>query len=162
MPAGAPTKYTPEMCDKVKEFGRQGYHIYQMARELDVSRSVLYDWADTHVEFNDALTRAKQDGIAFWFDVGEKNLNSRDFKEKTYEMLLRHKCRLVTERTVRIWELAKGTHSEQAQRVMLHLESGSLKPSEAKIMMESIGLSAKIDEVTELRKIVERLEKETD
>src|ERR1035438_2277654 len=52
---GRPTSYTPEVCSKVIEWGKQGYSKTEMCSELGISRNCLYEWAKAHEEFNDTL-----------------------------------------------------------------------------------------------------------
>lgn len=53
--AGQPTLYKPEYCDKVIEWGKQGFSKTEMASELDVSRTTIFNWAAEHEEFLNAL-----------------------------------------------------------------------------------------------------------
>lgn len=63
---GRPTDYDPWMCEEVVEFGRLGMEVVEFAVELRVTRQTLYNWADQHAEFFDALTRAREASEAFW------------------------------------------------------------------------------------------------
>jgi hypothetical protein len=60
MPAGAPTKYKPEHCDKVIALGMEGYNKTEMAVALDIHKDTLYEWIKVHPEFSDAIKRAEQ------------------------------------------------------------------------------------------------------
>ncbi len=163
MTMGAPTKYMPEMCDKVLEFGRLGYHVSQMARDFNVDRLTVYRWAEAHPDFCNALMRAKNDSLAFWLEFGQKKIESQHFKEKTYELLIRNKCELPELERRKIKALHNcATHNDQMVVIREMLAAGKLSILEAKTLAEVVAISAKVDEVTELRKIVERLEKETD
>lgn len=89
MAAGRPTKYKPEYCKKVKEYLKQrqdeyeqltkqinsdkGYEMFDnklkvklptmggFARFIGVNKSTLYEWAEKHEEFSDALEEIKQE-----------------------------------------------------------------------------------------------------
>ena len=66
---GRPTKYKPEYDDLVlQEIGEKGLSIAQFARNLRVSRMSIYEWAEVHPSFSDALTRAKEWSEAHWED----------------------------------------------------------------------------------------------
>ena len=63
---GQPTKYLPEYCDKVRELGKAGKSLEQMAMQLDVSYRTLCNWRDTHEEFFHALSDAHAFAQAWW------------------------------------------------------------------------------------------------
>lgn len=65
-PVGRPTKYDPEMCEKLLIMGRQGYSITEMAAKLCVHRDTLYEWAKVHIEFSDTLLVAMTHSEAWW------------------------------------------------------------------------------------------------
>jgi len=71
-PVGRPTKYTPDVCDKVIEMGRQGYCKAEMASELGVSRECIYEWARVHEEFSDALELAMTFSEGWWDALANK------------------------------------------------------------------------------------------
>ncbi|KAB7765392.1 hypothetical protein [Xanthomonas sp. LMG 12461] len=79
MPAGRPTDYRPEYCQKVIELGKQGKSIVQMACELDVVKSTLYVWEETYPEFSDAFTRARQWSQYWWESQGQCGLTADKF-----------------------------------------------------------------------------------
>ena len=64
--AGQPTKYLPEYCDKVRELGKIGKSLEQMAMQLNVSYRTLCNWRDTHEEFFHALGDAHAFSQAWW------------------------------------------------------------------------------------------------
>jgi hypothetical protein len=70
MPAGRPTKYREEYCQRLKDLMAQGYSFEAFAGEIGVSYRVIYTWADKHPEF----MRAKKEGEAisrrFWERLG--------------------------------------------------------------------------------------------
>jgi hypothetical protein len=79
MPAGRPTSYRPEYCDRVIEFGRQGKSVVQMACALGKSKDSLYEWAKVHPEFSDAFTRARDLAQAWFEGVGQDGLDDPGF-----------------------------------------------------------------------------------
>lgn len=64
--AGRPTKYTEELCEDVIALGKQGLSITQIAYEMDIARSTLYEWAEQHPEFSDAIKKARLYSQGFW------------------------------------------------------------------------------------------------
>lgn len=73
-PIGRPTDYRIEYCEQVVELGRQGKGHAQIAAALNQARQTLYDWADAHPEFLDAMTRAKDLSQAWFEDMGQTGL----------------------------------------------------------------------------------------
>ena len=51
--------YRPEYCDLVIEDMAQGYSLTAFAGRLRVSRETIYEWMKQHVEFSDAVNRAR-------------------------------------------------------------------------------------------------------
>jgi len=57
---GRPTKYSDETGEVVFDLMDQGLSVVQVARKLNVSRSVLYKWANENSDFMDTFTRARE------------------------------------------------------------------------------------------------------
>lgn len=79
MPAGRPTDYRAEYCERVVELGREGKSHAQIAAALDKARNTLYDWADVHPEFAQAMTRARDLSQAWFEDKGQGGLETPGF-----------------------------------------------------------------------------------
>lgn len=77
--AGRPTDYRDEYCERVIELGTQGKSHAQIAAALGVSRMSLYRWAETHKEFNSAITHARDLSQAWWEDRGQEGLTAQLF-----------------------------------------------------------------------------------
>ncbi len=71
---GRPTKYLPEMCDKVRELGELGKSKTQIAASLKITRETLYAWCDIHPEFSDSVKVAEQLSQAWWEEQGQKGM----------------------------------------------------------------------------------------
>jgi hypothetical protein len=84
MPAGRPSTYKPEYCEKVIELGRDGKSPTQIAVAIGVSRSTMLSWADQHLEFSAALTRAKECEQAWWEDTGQTGLRADKFNSAVW------------------------------------------------------------------------------
>lgn len=70
MPAGRPSKYKPEFCERVIACGDEGMTLAEMARELDVSRETVRDWIDIHPEFSCAIKEGIARSQAWWEKQG--------------------------------------------------------------------------------------------
>lgn len=84
MPAGRPSKYDPAYCEKVIELGREGKSQVQIAVALDIPRQTMQSWADQHLEFSAALTRAKECEQAWWEEQGMKGLTADKFNSAVW------------------------------------------------------------------------------
>lgn len=56
---GRPTLYRPEYCESVVEFCGLGYSLTAYAGSLRVARDTIYEWAQEHQEFSDAVKKAR-------------------------------------------------------------------------------------------------------
>lgn len=55
MPAGRPTKYDPDYCDRVIEDMALGYSLTAFAGSIRVARSTINVWMDAHPDFSEAV-----------------------------------------------------------------------------------------------------------
>ncbi len=79
MAAGRPTKYRKEYCQMALDvMGDQGKSITQLARDLRVSKSTIYEWAENHSEFSDALDQAREWSQAHWEDRLEEMMFTKE------------------------------------------------------------------------------------
>lgn len=69
MPAGRPTKYTPDMCDRVIELGKTGASKHEMALELGIAMSTFDVWQNENPQFSEAVSRSLELSQGWW----EKN-----------------------------------------------------------------------------------------
>lgn len=75
MPAGRPSKYRPEYCDRVIELGKEGCSVVEMAADIGVARNTLEtEWPSAHPDFLEAMTQARQLSQAWWERQGRVNL----------------------------------------------------------------------------------------
>ena len=84
MAGGRPTDYRKEHCATVVELGRLGKSKAQIAATLDVARNTLDNWAETHPEFLNALTRAHDLAQAWWEDKGQTGLETPGFNSSLW------------------------------------------------------------------------------
>lgn len=72
---GAPTKYKPEFCELAIEYLSQGYSLYAVASECDVSIDTIYEWKSVHPDFSEAIKRGQAKSAIWW------EQRARDFAE---------------------------------------------------------------------------------
>lgn len=98
MPAGRPTKYDPDYCERIVEFCQDGSSISSFAASIGVCRDTITDWGQAHPEFLAAVKVAKA-AVAAWYDkaarknavegggnatlciFGLKNFDATDFRD---------------------------------------------------------------------------------
>lgn len=85
---GRPTDYRPEYCERVIEMGKLGFTKAMMARDLDVARMTLDNWAGEHKDFLDAITRARDLALAFMEEKGLNGLDMAGFNSSLYAKLM--------------------------------------------------------------------------
>ena len=79
MNVGRPTKYDDKFCSLIcKVVGEQGKSVTQFARDIKVSKSTIYKWAQEFSEFSDALDIAQDWSQAHWEDKLEEMMYSKD------------------------------------------------------------------------------------
>lgn len=74
MPAGRPTDYRPEYCERVIEFGAEGKSLTWMAAELGIAKATLQNWERDIPEFLAAMTQARALSQSWWEDAGQDNM----------------------------------------------------------------------------------------
>jgi transcriptional regulator with XRE-family HTH domain len=66
MPAGRPTKYEPEFCERAREFLAQGYSLAAFAGSIGVSYSTVRLWEQEHPEFSAAVKDGRAGATLWW------------------------------------------------------------------------------------------------
>ena len=87
-PGGRPTDYRPEYCDQIIALGKRGMSKAQMAREFNVTRDTLDNWAKAHPEFLASFTHARDLSLAQWEDRGETGLGLAGFNGNLYAKIM--------------------------------------------------------------------------
>ncbi len=81
---GRPTKYRPEMCEKVIALGAGGASKTEIAYELGVTRNTLDNWASENPDFLGAITRAKEAEQVWWEREGRGNLKTQGYQSSMW------------------------------------------------------------------------------
>jgi hypothetical protein len=93
MSRGQPTKYRPEYCDGIIEFMKDGKSITQYAAEIKISRTLVYDWAKAHPEFQEAMETAVTASEAFWENWGQQKVKENDpITNSTWMIFMMKNC----------------------------------------------------------------------
>lgn len=59
MPAGRPTEYRPEYGERMIALMGEGYSLTAAAADLGFHRGTIYEWAEKHPEFGNAIKIAR-------------------------------------------------------------------------------------------------------
>lgn len=78
MPAGRPSKYDPAYCAAVIEHMKDGASLTSFAASIDVARSTINEWMGEHIEFSEAVNKAKAHCAAWWEDLARKGAGGGD------------------------------------------------------------------------------------
>jgi hypothetical protein len=70
MPAGRPTSYKPEYCDRIVEMGAYGASKAEMCADIGISRQTYDDWKAAHPEFLEADKKAVELSQGWWEQQG--------------------------------------------------------------------------------------------
>jgi len=79
-----PTKYDPAMCERVIEFGRDGYSRAEMAAGLDITRATMATYEAEHPEFLNAVAMAHDLSLAWWEAKPRTNLTTPGFQSSLW------------------------------------------------------------------------------
>ena len=71
---GRPTKYRPEMCDKVIELMKEWASLVEVAWTLDIDETTLHDWKANNKEFSKSIKRWIRLSEAWWQRMWRENL----------------------------------------------------------------------------------------
>lgn len=72
MPAGRPTKYREEMCERVVEYGKQGMSLCEMCSNLGIWHDTFDRWRNDKPKFSAAVKEALRESQAWWERKGRE------------------------------------------------------------------------------------------
>lgn len=81
---GRPTKYLPEMCELVVEWGKLGKSRAWICSRLDITPQTMANWEKVHTDFFEAMTRSRMHAQAHWEDQGQDNLLTVGFQSSVW------------------------------------------------------------------------------
>lgn len=93
-PVGRPTKYNPVMCDRVISLGLEGASITEMAFELGIDKTTLYDWLESNPEFSNAVKQAHSASQTWWEKEGRRGIwGGKAFNATTWIFNMKNRFR---------------------------------------------------------------------
>lgn len=164
MAGGRPPIYNADFHPEeiIRLMREEGLTDVEVACEWDIVVETLADWRREHKEFSLASTRARQYRKSWWLAKGKQGLLTRDgekFDSRLYCMMMKYDGINLDERIVKLPQLIECKNfTEQATCIMGALATGKITLNEANGYVDIVGKIAKIDEVTELRRMLEEIE----
>jgi len=64
------TKYKPEFCDLLIQFGERGESVVAFCAEIGISPNKFYRWREKYPNFDNAAEVSKTKACAFWEKLG--------------------------------------------------------------------------------------------
>ena len=86
-----PTKYRPEMCDKVIELMKEWAALVEVCAELDICEDTLHDWKKTNKDFSESISRWVQLSHSWWVKHGRKQLENPKFQHQLWYMNMKNR-----------------------------------------------------------------------
>lgn len=163
MPAGRPPEYNPDIHPaECIEMGKQGYFAVEMALHWDIAVETINEWCHSHPEFSKAYARAKQHRAAWMMKATRGGLQlpkGYTFNAQAMGMMLKYDGVQLDERLIKMPKLADATtFAEQSKVVLGAFAAGEITAKEANQIADIISKSAKVEETTELRRMLEAIE----
>lgn len=88
---GPANKYDPEYCWTVKTLGQEGKFPEEWVAEIGVTLSTLYNWANAHPEFEQAMHEAHWLCRAFWAKKARENIQGVGIPPSTLSLVLQRR-----------------------------------------------------------------------
>lgn len=164
MAGGRPADYDPKFHPQeiMRLLKKDGLFAVEVAALWDIDANTIADWARDHKEFSIAYNRAKQLRTAYWLKIGRSGVMSekgKTFNAQLYGQIMKYDGNNMEERVVQLPALSEcKSFAEQCVVITGALASGKITLKEANCYVDIIGKIAKIDEVTELRRMLEEIE----
>ena len=158
---GRPSKYREEHhCTRVRQLGKQGYTIYEIASDFQVNVDTLYDWADRHEAFLEAFSAAKLDSKAFVFKQMREGVHNPNMNAKFAAMFAKcvlNKRELQRDEFIEIPGFNESPDpSTRLRAVMDALGNSLITPKEAEQCVSIIEKSVKV--LTNQQEVVELMD----
>jgi len=81
---GRPTKYDPKVIPIVLECMAQGWSLAEVAAELHVAKSTMWEWRENHKEFSKALEEGIDLSESWWTKKSREELYNKDFNDRLW------------------------------------------------------------------------------
>ena len=155
-----PTVYKATYPDFFVKICKDGGSICDFCCKVEIARSTFYEWVGAHEEFRDAFHLGKEYTEAWLTREGIDGMKADKFNSTVWSILMRNKCNYVEHRKVAL-DFTKCKDANEMSAVLnKRVSEGRLTPAEAKQYSDYIANLVKIDENTELKARVKKLEED--
>jgi hypothetical protein len=76
-PFGRPTKYKPEYCKMVVDWGKQGKSKAWICASLECTDQTLRNWQEAHPDFLEAMAISQKYSQMWWEDAGQIGMQGK-------------------------------------------------------------------------------------
>ena len=83
------SKYDPEYCDRIVEWGTEGATFNIICQRLGISTTTGLNWVKKYPAFAEARETARTNARAYWETLVLENIGSRTFNSRLAEMMLK-------------------------------------------------------------------------
>lgn len=93
MPAGRPSKYLPEMCERAVALMAEGASLHEVAGDLGITHETLNEWRKDpeKPDFSEAINTGIGLSRAWWERNGRLNLKDKDFSYTGWYMNMKNR-----------------------------------------------------------------------
>jgi len=161
---GRPTKYSEEqidgLCERVLYLFKDGLSQVEVATDIGLTYDSYLLYQQIYPKFRESIKKGLQLSQAWWLKQGREGLNNPKFSFTGWSMQVRNRFGLRTdEQPVHLPALKEAITFTDKINVITHaISDGRITPSEAKRLCEAIAIGAKVEEVTELKQMIEQLQ----
>lgn len=159
---GRPTKYEAQYCDQFLNLSAEGWSKEEICWEWRICKQTLYEWADKHKEFSDAVKRGTELSKGWWMSQARKNLNSlasMPFNSVLWSMNMRCRFGMTEDHLPHVQKFKEAkTIKEKAQALTEALSNGEIAPSQANLALDAVTKEANLIEKSDHAKRIEALE----
>ena len=131
-----PTKYKPEMCKTVIDLMKEGASQQEVLATLDISNDTFYRWKKENAEFSETIKRGIQLSQAWWEKKGRISLDDRQFNSTLWYMNMKNRFSWADKKEIK----------EEVKKEVTTFNIDNLS----------------LDELEQLEKINEKLNRQTD
>ena len=153
----AAMKYRLSVCTDIILLGEEGMHVEEMAYNLGVATSTIYEWEKLFPEFKSAFRLAKEASVAWWYRKGREEISNKSFQGKAWEFVLRSKLRVGhTDRAIVVQKLGDSKSFGDSRKALLEgLESGQFTTREFLELSTGLANLAKTEETHDLKAMLD-------
>lgn len=154
-----PPKYNDEMPVTLAMMMFDGADATEVCRALGIGRTSFYKYIKEQPEFAAAYELGLTWAEGKHHEIARANLTNADFNSILWQMIGRNRFRMAEHRTVELPNFADAkNYADKMQILNQALSKGEITPVEFNQISSGLGTQARVEEVTELKAIIEKLE----